>query len=310
MLNRLTIVGAIFLSWAATPAEAVTLYWAEETAPAIQRAEVGEPPMAILTDSDDPFGPAPFSIEVDRLGGKVYWTDGNNDSSNGQLYRADLDGSNPTLLLEGLQAPQDLALDPVGGKVYVAETGNGNRILSANLDGSNLAPLFSVTASVLEFDPVLGQLYYSTGTTIRRIDGDGMNDTELFDTVEPNPSGPATALTLDVANNFIYWSEPSQGTIQRGDLNELDTSTAIVTSVPGVQGLDIELSTGQLYWSRGDQVFRSDADGLNQQLLYTQGGIGLGRLSAVPEPSALALLAVGGAAMLAICLVRRHLRCG
>ena len=203
----------------------------------------------------------------------------------------------------GLKPPLDLALDPLGGKLYIAEAGNGNRIRSANLDGTGLDdplnPLLSVTGpSVLEFDSVFGHLYYSAGTMINRVNLDGTGDISLFPTVDPNldptPNGAALALTLDVANDRIFWSELSEGTIHRGDLST-QSLEAIVSGVAGVNGLDVD--RGQLYWTIGDQVHTSNTSGSNQQLLYNVSGIGLGRIAAVPEPSTV-LLAFCAKAML------------
>lgn len=81
----------------------------------------------------------PGPILLDESAGKIYWAV--TSETVGMVQRANLaDGSGVETLIEGL--PQiddalDLALDPAGGKLYVADP-TRTRILRANLDGSGL----------------------------------------------------------------------------------------------------------------------------------------------------------------------------
>ena len=84
----------------------------------------------------------PYDIALDPAGGKIYWTELYWDSRPGTIQRADLDGSNPELLVTGLSAPWDIALDVTGGKVYWTEPGDESGAISrANLDGTHIEVL-------------------------------------------------------------------------------------------------------------------------------------------------------------------------
>jgi hypothetical protein len=84
-------------------------------------------------------------IDVDAGNGKVYWTEYGNGPDDDVVRRADLDGGNLETLLtaaDGLQTPQHIAVDPVGGKLYLADI-HAEQIVRANLDGSGVETLWS-----------------------------------------------------------------------------------------------------------------------------------------------------------------------
>src|SRR5690606_25953875 len=77
-------------------------------------------------------------IAVDMQHHMIYWTTG----SDGQVQRANLDGSEIEEILSGLEHPTDIALDVREGKMYWAERDAG-MIRRANLDGSEIEDLFT-----------------------------------------------------------------------------------------------------------------------------------------------------------------------
>ena len=89
-------------------------------------------------------------IAVDPTGGKVYWTTG------GDLWRANLDGSDQEAIVKSLEAPNtydeediidgpdDLVVDPTAGKLYWTTDDRPQQIRRANLDGSQQEILFEL----------------------------------------------------------------------------------------------------------------------------------------------------------------------
>jgi len=75
----------------------------------------------------------PIGIDLDLSAGKIYWTEPNL----GQIKRANLDGSNVEVALDGVITPGGLALDVPAGKMYWTEDGT-DKIRRANLDGSGI----------------------------------------------------------------------------------------------------------------------------------------------------------------------------
>ena len=57
--------------------------------------------------------PAPSGLTLDLEAGKMYWTDyGTNGVANGDIRSANLDGSDPQVLVSGLNGPFSITLVP------------------------------------------------------------------------------------------------------------------------------------------------------------------------------------------------------
>src|SRR5262249_1922678 len=77
------------------------LYWGEATQ--IQRANLDGSGQAILVGDQN----GVIAITLDLAGGQMYWT----NYSGGDIWRANLDGSEATPLVSRLQRPLSIALD-------------------------------------------------------------------------------------------------------------------------------------------------------------------------------------------------------
>ncbi|MEO1370252.1 MAG: hypothetical protein AAFX50_23975, partial [Acidobacteriota bacterium] len=86
-------------------------------------------------------------VDVDPVGGKVYWTDLDCDC----ILRSDLDGTNRETILDasdGVNRPHDVAVDAAAGEIYWTEGISNSddptgRIRKAALDGSNPADVYT-----------------------------------------------------------------------------------------------------------------------------------------------------------------------
>ena len=86
----------------------------------------------LLTGIDEANG-----VACDAVAGKIYWT----ETRSKKIQRANLDGTDLKDLVVGLLNPTTISLDLVARKMYWTDSrgiGTGNRILKANLDGSNI----------------------------------------------------------------------------------------------------------------------------------------------------------------------------
>ena len=118
------------------------MYWTEAS-PAdfmIARANLdGSNVESLVTGLTSPSG-----IELDVAAGKMYWT----DIGTGKIQCANLDGSGieDLLTLGVVFTPIDIALDVAGSKIYWTENTLADFMIQrADLDGSNVEPLDSVT---------------------------------------------------------------------------------------------------------------------------------------------------------------------
>jgi hypothetical protein len=118
-----------------------------------------------------------LSIALDEAGGKIYWAGAWGGGATGLVQRANLaDGSAVQTLLEGFTEddfPLDLALDPAGGKLYVAND-SLHKIQRANLDGSGLEDIvtdvtpFAVAIEQTVPEPAVSVRWLGLLITIRR----------------------------------------------------------------------------------------------------------------------------------------------
>jgi DNA-binding beta-propeller fold protein YncE len=152
------------------------------------------------------------ALAVDSTHRKVYWSDFNGN----RVMRADLDGSNPTQVLSGIDSPSGIGLDVPNGKVYVI-TYNNTQIVRFNFDGTNLETIASALGGQgvgMAVDSSGGKVYYSTrGNSIYVANLDGSNATTLV----TNPT-TVQGLAIDVTAGRLYWSAPSAGVLRSANL--------------------------------------------------------------------------------------------
>ncbi len=169
----LTDVNAIGL---ALDSGAEKIYWTDYTYsdPRIRRANFDGTGVEDLVSASS--GCVLEGIALDLGSGYLYWA----ERMDQQIWRANLNGSGATLLLEcwqGIGHPWGLAL--AGGRIYWA---TDESIMSAFTDGSDIQTLVMDLADSprsLEMDAVANQLYWVTGSSysgmVQRIDLDGTN---------------------------------------------------------------------------------------------------------------------------------------
>jgi hypothetical protein len=83
-------------------------------------------------------------LAVDSVGGFIYWTDPI------AVRRAELAGGSPMTLFSGVGTPHDIDVDAASGRIYWSMNGNG--ILSAGLDGSDIAGVGSAWTRGIALD--------------------------------------------------------------------------------------------------------------------------------------------------------------
>jgi Domain of unknown function (DUF5050) len=106
------------------------MYWAEVGSGTIRRANLDGSELTTLVTGQ--FGGSNIVVTLDIAGGKMYWT---NVRVGGDIRRANLDGSGQEILVQNLNSPVNIALDPGQGKMYWTDRDGGD-IRRANLDGS------------------------------------------------------------------------------------------------------------------------------------------------------------------------------
>jgi hypothetical protein len=217
--------------------------------------------------------PTAHKSSADAMG-LLYWTYGAQG-----IYRAARDGSDVTLVVEMAKA-DGLAIDAAGRKLYfttaTAPEFNGNKVFSANLDGTEVTELaagLNFTGDVV-FDPRAKKLYVSNldGHKILQFNPDG-TDMKDFVTGLIRPD----ELALDLDGRFLYWSHSgSGGPIQRAKLDDGSELLDVVASRVRRFGLAIDAVEHQILWvdPNRDRIVRTGLDGKGEtQIVSGRAGL-------------------------------------
>lgn len=199
---------------------------------------------------------------------KIYWTDFRLES----LNRANLDGSGiEALRVQHVQRPADIAIDPVGGKLYWAESYQKRPSISrCNLDGTNVEHFIrgvSFDLTGLALDVVSNKVYWSqlahTGVApgllgeIFRADLSGANIETLLAEEAILPFG----IALDAAAGNLYFADQAIDSVKRCNVDACNPQTL----VPNTDTLDIalDLTNQNMFWFdfTSDRMQRSGLDG-------------------------------------------------
>lgn len=270
----LPMISALVLG-AATAAADDTIYFANLFSPTIDDGSVSR----ITTGGFDlqtvtPTGGGIRSLDVDPVGGKVYWTDVNNYA----IRRANLDGSGvQDLVTTGLVFPAGIAVDAAGGKFYWGDQVDES-IWRADLDGANVEFVTSTPFHRgIAIDHAGGKVYWSTSTNvttgdIRRCNFDGGG----IEIVIPNGGAnfkPAN-IALDVADGKIYWTDYVAGQVRRANLDGTGMDNLYATHGLAPRGIRLDLTNGWVYWGQdfGDEtttgrIQRMPLDGTFNELI-------------------------------------------
>ncbi len=183
-------------------------------------------------------GIAEWGLDLDLGNGFVYWTDRDADA----IFRAELDGSNPTQILTTGQ-PRGIRVDPVGGKIYWADSGDGGAqaVLRANLDGTGKEILaVGFRPRFLDLDLTNNHVYWtdSSAGVIERANLDGSGRQTLLSGL----SGPL-GIALDAAGNAMYWTDSPDGLVQRAALDGSGVQT-ILSGLTSPSAIALDLRAG------------------------------------------------------------------
>ena len=130
-------------------------YWIDEGTDKIVRADLDATNVTDIVTGLD----APRSVALDLANQQMYWT----DAFAAKIQRSNLDGSSVVTLLTnsdvpgGLPSMDQITLDLVHGKLIVADGFNGEKLVRANLDGTDvetISTLNSVGVVYVDTTPV------------------------------------------------------------------------------------------------------------------------------------------------------------
>lgn len=121
------------------------------------------------------------------------------------------------------------------------------------------------------YDSANQYLYYTgTGDSIWRADRDGTNTTQIVS----NAGDVVVDLVIDQTNNKIIWTDFNNSRIRRSNLDGTNIED-IVTGVSTPHGMQIDQTSGYIYWSGDQQIYRANLNGTGQTTILTDDDTGL-----------------------------------
>lgn len=253
---------------------------------------------------------------------KMYWTASEVVYPyQGNIQRANLDGSEVEDVITGVPFPETIAVDNSAGKIYWTDS---EGIKQANLDGSDVQTVIpNFSPQGIAVDPAGGKIYWAAGSA----DLDGTNRVELF-TVQGNAFGIALdisggkmywtvedyvnkvsiqranlegtgevenlvggynffeGIALDVSGGKMYWTDESNGKVWRANLNGGDIEDLVTLGSP--EGIALDVTAGKMYWTddEGGKIMQSNLDGSDVEELVTE----------LDNPGGIALVSIGPSA--------------
>ena len=218
-------------------------------------------------------------------------------NNNGTIDEANFDGTGLHAVVSGLGAPNAVALDLTGDKIYWDDIVT-NKIQRSNLDGSDVEELVTTNLTGprgLALDLIGDKVYWADpGTdsgihaTIERSNLDGTDRETLItfpinsDGTEDRPDG----LALDVADGKMYWTDLGLGTIYSANLDGANIQT-LVSGLNTPLAIALDVPDDKMYWTAnnwGDPtgprlVQSANLNGSDVETLITSGIQGPGGIA-------------------------------
>ena len=251
----------------------------------------------------------PDGIAVDAEAGHIYWTNmGNPKANDGSIERADLDGSNRTVIVPQGETftPKQLTLVKKEGKLYWADR-EGMRVMRANLNGSEIETL--VDTSKGDARPGRDETKWCVGIAVdhdadkfywTQKGADNANQGRIFRAGLKTQKGESPTnrtdievlfdnlpepidLDLDLSERMIYWTDrgnaPRGNTVSRARLDrsgkDSNAQEILVNDLMEGIGLALDLKHGRMFFSDlAGSVYSAKLDGSEKKaLLVAQGNL-------------------------------------
>jgi hypothetical protein len=219
-----------------------------------------------MTTFKDVNGFAGVGIAYDSINEKIYFTDFE-ETGEGKIWSINLDGTDLTDIVTGLQEPYGITLDINAGKVYWADRGE---VLRANFDGTDVEPVtteggsrFSSVALDPENNKIYSYDYWNENIHVANMDGS--NQSVLI------PGVWGYAIQIDTKNNKLYFDDQTSGDEGELKVANLDGSNiqTIDNTPTRIHGIAVDAAKSKLYWTARDtgEVYQSNLDGTHKRTL-------------------------------------------
>ena len=222
---------------------------------------------------------SPQYIELDVANNKLYI------AGRFDLYRANLDGTEPELIVGSSDRPQGFALDPLNNKIYWIALNDGQETLRrANTDGSEVEDVFKFEQGApfgLALEPSTQTIFWADPgeQAIFKSKVDGTDEQKIITTEHILPRG----ISWHPESNQLFWGDWSHRRVLAVDMATTMMDTILTTATglgfgsrSRVNGMSVDYTDGKIYWASPDggtiryRIQRSDLDGSNVEDVLTE----------------------------------------
>ena len=216
-------------------------------------------------------------LHMSVLGQTVFWVDSDFDAP--RLVKTGADGTElASMTLQVGSQPQSIIINTEGDSLLWTGLGFLNAQINTISTDFNSGSVVVDSQSVLrgiDIDEVNSKIYWvstnlDSGAKIWRADIDGQSPEVLIDFGTAGKSVPR-AIGLDVAGGKMYWTNFSEGKIQRADLAVGAVPEDVVSDLNGPSGIAVDADSGKIFWTEmnGHQIRSAELNGTNVSLLVS-----------------------------------------
>eukprot|EP00057_Strongylocentrotus_purpuratus_P019997 XP_011674471.1 PREDICTED: low-density lipoprotein receptor-related protein 4 [Strongylocentrotus purpuratus] len=192
----------------------------------------------------------PWAVAFDNRSRTVFWTDGDLDA----ILRANIDGTEQRVIVDGLGYPAGLAIDTANNKLYWTDY-ELHEIASSTLQGKERKVLVKTGLQRprgITVSACYCLLFWAdeSANTIERVNTDGSNRMVLVSCGLDYP----TAVSLNNEENRLYWADFGRGRVESVEINGGDRRA----HVEMVKGFTFIKPYGLALLGKENKIFYSD----------------------------------------------------
>lgn len=191
---------------------------------------------------------AASALDFDTVDSRIYWS----DTKIKAIFRAFMNGSDTEKIIEfGVSTPEGIAVDWLSRNIYWTDL-DRNRIEVAKLNGAHRRTVLWLeieSPKSITLHPSKGWMYYALWNTrhpsIERAALDGTKRTTFV-----NEVGRANGLTIDLEENYLYWTDIDALIIERCSLDDPQRTRHTVQGARnGFKPFSLAQYEEYIYWS-------------------------------------------------------------